>query len=426
MAARGAGAAGVFVSRASILARLDTNTGLSHPRNRLSRWLSSATAAYFSIQLLQAPLSTHASLDTIATTTTTATKPEYNPVSGQTATTPTKPTSPPQAGRTLDLTLFAATRALDVIIGELWSRRRTHLPPTSLARARPIRTLDRLLSHLTDPIIFALTSGIVMWNWFYSPQSLPRAYNKWIASAAAVDERLVIALQRCRSQDIRYGEDTGQAPLLQSLCEDYRFPLAWGDPAISVPFPCEMVHVGAGPVCEVYALIRFRRAWLWSMKTYVPLQLFVFLLRVRSSTNLKRDLLRTMLSASRSSAFLGAFITLFYYSICLARTRVGPLVLGKSVEARQKIDGGICVGMGCFLCGWSILLETASRRKELALFVAPRAVATLLPRRYGAEKQWIERVVFAASTAVVFTCVLENKTRVRGVVGGVLRMLLAA
>ena len=29
------------------------------------------------------------------------------------------------AGKTLDLTLFAATRALDVLVGELWSQRRT-------------------------------------------------------------------------------------------------------------------------------------------------------------------------------------------------------------------------------------------------------------------------------------------------------------
>lgn len=28
------------------------------------------------------------------------------------------------AGRTIDLTLFAATRAIDVLVGELWSQRR--------------------------------------------------------------------------------------------------------------------------------------------------------------------------------------------------------------------------------------------------------------------------------------------------------------
>lgn len=332
-------------------------------------------------------------------------------------------TTKPQAGRTLDLTLFAATRALDVLVGELWSQRRLHRSPSA---SNATRTLDYLTSVLTDPLIFSLASGIVMWNWFYAPQALPRAYNKWIASAASVDDRLVVALQRCRARILRYGQDTGQAPLLQEMCKDYSWPLVWGDPKHSIPFPCEMVHMGAGPSCELHALSRFYRAWVWSMKTYLPLQMLMLVARMRSSKNPKRDLLRSLVSASRSSAFLGAFITLFYYGVCLTRTRIGPLVLGKSVSSRNKIDGGLCVGAGCCLCGWSVLFETASRRKELALFVAPRAMATLLPRRYDADRQWIERAIFAASTAVVFTCVLENKRRVRGVFGSLLRTVLVA
>lgn len=279
---------------------------------------------------------------------------------------------------------------------------------------------------MIDPLIFATTSGIVMWNWFYSPNALPRAYNKWIASAASVDERLIVALQRCRDKTIRYGEDTGQAPLLQGMCRKYNWPLEWGDPAVSIPFPCEVVHMGCGPSCELHALTRFARAWWWSLKMYLPLQLAMFLLRLKGSKSLRRDLLRTFTSASKSSAFLGTFITLFYYGVCLARTRLGPHLLGTSTAARQKLDSGLCVGTGCFLCGWSVLLESASRRKELALFVAPRAVATMLPRQYDADKLWMERVAFAASTAVVFTCVLENKQRVRGILGPVLKMVLAA
>lgn len=365
---------------------------------RLSRWLSSAIAAWFSIQLLQSPRTAHPKAST-----------ESNEAQ-------------PQAGRTLDLTLFAATRALDVIVGEVWSQRRKHLPPSPNSTTR---TLYRLTSQLIDPLIFASASGIVMWNWFYSPNSLPRAYNKWIASAASVDERLVIALQRCRDNILRYGEDTGQAPLLQGMCREYNWPMEWGDPAVSIPFPCEVVHMGCGPSCELHALTRFARAWWWSLKMYLPLQFAMFLLRLKGSKSPGRDLLRTFTSASKSSAFLGTFITLFYYGVCLARTRLGPHILGTATSARQKIDGGICVGTGCFLCGWSALLESASRRKELALFVAPRAVATMLPRRYDANKLWMERVAFAVSTAVVFTCALENKQRVRGILGPVLGVVLA-
>ncbi|KUI58007.1 hypothetical protein VP1G_05293 [Cytospora mali] len=378
-------------------------------RTRLSRWFSSFIAAWLSLQMLQSKQSIPSS-----TTLSTAAAPPPSFKSDR----PPKP----QAGRTLDLTLFAATRALDVIIGEIWSQRRSRRSPSA---STTTKTIDLLASRLTDPLIFATSSALVMWTWFYSPSSLPRAYNKWIASAASVDQRLVVALQRCRSNILRYGEE-GHAPLLQGMCRDYHWPMEWGDPAVSIPFPCEMVHMGVGPSCELHALTRFGRAWLWSMKTYLPLQLAVLLVRARTSKNLRRNLIRAFTSASRSSAFLGSFITLFYYGVCLARTRVGPHILGKDVSARQKIDSGICVGTGCFLCGWSVLLEPSSRRKELALFVAPRAVATVLPRRYDADKQWRETLVFAASTAVVFTCALENKSRVRGVLGGVLRMVLAA
>lgn len=347
-----------------------------------------------------------------------------------TAATPQQPTprsksdrsQRPQAGRTLDLTLFSATRALDVIIGEIWTQRRSRRSPPASTAARAV---DLVASSLADPLIFAASSGIIMWRWFYLPTSLPRAYQRWIASAAAVDERLIVALQRCRGDVLHYGEE-GHATLLQGMCEDYHWPAEWADPAVSIPFPCEMVHMGVGPSCELHALARFARAWLWSMRTYLPLQLAVLLVRARgASGTARRGLARAVRSAARSSAFLGAFITLFYYGVCMARTRVGPHVLGRDVSARQRIDSGLCVGAGCLLCGWSVLLEPPGRRKELALFVAPRAVATLLPRRYGADKQWRETLVFAASTAVVFTCALENKRRVRGVLGSVLRMVLA-
>lgn len=315
------------------------------------------------------------------------------------------------AGRTLDLTLLAVTRALDVIGGELWHRRK--LRRQAAGKWTP---LESTIGRLTDPAIFALSSGLIMWTWIYLPSRLPRAYNKWIGSAAAVDGRLISALQHCRDRTLLYGQDTGHAPLLGGMCVDYNWPISWGDPARSIPFPCEMVHMGSGPSCEVHAVSRFARSFRWALASYLPLTL---LLTVRSgSAPSVRALRRALLSAARSSAFLGAFITLFYYGVCLARTRVGPHLLGKDAHACQRIDGGYCVGTGCVLCGWSILLESAGRRKDMALFVAPRAMATLLPRRYALDKQWRETLAFAASAAVVFTCVRENRARVRGFMGG--------
>ncbi len=175
----------------------------------------------------------------------------------------------------------------------------------------------------------------------YLPARLPRAYSKWIDSAATVDPRLIAALQGCRQGKLRYGEDTGQAPLLQGMCKDFGWPPEWGDPAISAPFPCEMVHMGCGSSCEYHALSRFSRSWLWAMATYLPLSLLLTARRPGP-----KALLKAFVSASRSSAFLGTFISLFYYGVCLTRTRLGPRMLGRDTATKQAIDSGLCVGSG--------------------------------------------------------------------------------
>lgn len=325
----------------------------------------------------------------------------------------------------MDLTIFAMTRALDVLIGDYWARRKARR-----VAKNSWTSLDAMVSTLADPAIFSASCAFIMWAWVYADDLLPRGYKKWITRAAAVDARLVTALRRCRWGEIVYGQDTGEAPLLQSMCKDYDWPLQWGDPAVSIPFPCEMVHMGCGPNCEYHFLRRFVKGFLTAFGMYAPLNL---LLLLRVGVPSRRAIQAAVVSSVRSSAFLGTFIALFFYGVCLARSRIGPLYLALSnhtrqqvVHIRQQIDSGLCIGSACALCGWSILLENAGRRKDIALFVAPRALATLLPRRYELRYQWRESLAFAASAAVVFTCVKENPVRVRGVLGRVLSGVLEA
>ncbi|RFU80954.1 integral membrane [Trichoderma arundinaceum] len=366
---------------------------------RLARWVSTFISGWLSLQLLQSKRTSPSWADT-------------GLASVQQGLAEASPHG--YGGRTLDLTLFAVTRAADVLVGELWSQHRTRRKATE-----KWTVVEQVLSRLMDPVVFAASSGLIMWAWFYSPDSLPRSYNKWITSAASVDLRLIEALRRCRKGELIYGKETGQAPLLGSMCEDYGLPVEWGDPVKKIPFSCDIVHMGCGSSCEYHAMSRFLRSWRWSMLTYLPLALA---LQLRNPKRI--NLMKAITGSTRSSTFLATFITLFYYGVCLGRTRLGPRILGKDIPSRQRIDGGICVGTGCYLCGWSVLIETAGRRKDMALFVAPRALATLVPRRYPLEKQWREKLIFAASTAVVFTCALENPKRVRGVLGGLLGMVL--
>ncbi|KAF2263146.1 hypothetical protein CC78DRAFT_286276 [Lojkania enalia] len=325
------------------------------------------------------------------------------------------------AGRTIDLSLFAAIRALDVILGSLWDRLTT---ASNSARLHAI-------SKSTPPILFCFSAATIMHAWFYSPSRLPTTYNHWISTAAELDRRLVLALRHARYGTWIYGKDTGMAPLLGSMCRDYGLPESYGDPAKTCPVPCELVHMGYGKSCEKHALIRFGRGWLFAAKMYAPLQMFVLARNARARRrpgNLMRiswdDILRASFDATRSSAFLGAFVAFFYYGVCLSRTRLGPKLFSRKSITPQMWDSGLCILGGCLFCGWSILLEHPKKRLEILFFVLPRAAATWFPRRYLPEHRWKEHFAFTLSAAIVLTAAQEAPKRVRGVFGKILHSIL--
>ncbi|KAL3462938.1 hypothetical protein BJX64DRAFT_135870 [Aspergillus heterothallicus] len=276
-------------------------------------------------------------------------------------------------GRTMDLTLFTFTRAIDSLacISWAWSRQRQKGNPRWAF-------VDSLVPKLGDSAVFAASAAVVMWAWFYVPERLPRSYGKWIGEVAKVDDRLIEALRRARRNVFVYGKDTGQAPLLESMCRDFDWPIEWGDPTKTIPIRCEMVHMGCGSSCEKHAISRFIRTFKFACATYIPLQIAFRFRSMKSMAALRR----AVSDALRSSSFLASFVSIFYYSVCLARTRLGPRIFSEETVSPQMWDSGLCVGAGCVMCGWSILVEHAKKRQEIALFVAPRAAATVLPRFY--------------------------------------------
>jgi len=329
-----------------------------------------------------------------------------------------QPTSSPTqfAGKTIDFTLFTFCRALDVMVITLWTRTRTS--KWHLEQRAP--RLANFARKAADPWVFSTSAAVIMWAWFYSPERLPKAYNHWISKAAAIDTRLIEALRLARRGEFIYGQDTGHASLLKGLCHDLDLPEEYGDPSKTVPIPCELYHCGVGKSCEGHALTRFWRSFKFAMELYLPLQL---LARLRSLN--KDAVLAAVKGAAQSSSFLAAFVAMFYYSVCLARTRLGPKVFGNKTVSPQMWDSGLCTLAGCLGCGWSILLEKPSRRQEVAFFVAPRAMATLLPRVYNKQYQRREQIIFATSIAVVLNAINSGDSQhVRGVLGKLLETVL--
>lgn len=349
-------------------------------RYLLSRFFAAFFSAWFGLQLLNAPKSTKAQIvpseendkDGQAHDLVVNFKPK---TSGIIKLADVHETAPFLAGKTIDLTILASARALDTIIVNVWRQWRVS------AKTKPSRHLiSSTVTRHVDSIVFAVSSGTVMWAWVYLPSRLPRAYNKWIAEAAQVDPRLIGILREARAGGFVYGQDTGLAPILQGMCKEYGWPMAWGDPEKTTPVPCEVIHMGSGPSCHWHAALRFAKAFKFALATYLPLQLLV-----KARRPSIRAFNRACKEAVRSSAFLGTFVGLFYYGVCLSRTRLGPRVFSRETVTPLMWDSGLCVRAGCILCGWSILIEAGKRRAELAMFVAPRALATLLPREYDAK-----------------------------------------
>ncbi|TGZ79794.1 hypothetical protein EX30DRAFT_355605 [Ascodesmis nigricans] len=326
-----------------------------------------------------------------------------------------------RAGRTLDLTLLAVVRAIDVVVGELWHQHRV-----ARKRAGAASAFDNWVGWVIDPAVFAVTSGMVMFAWFYAPEKLPPSYNRQLSMLANVDERLIMGLRKIREGEWVYGKETGLAHLFGGLAADNGLPFSWGDPAKTMPIPCEVIHSAETPSCEIHSL---RRLILGTTHTTFPLYLTLNLLRFLrpSASRTPRALLLATLSAARSASFLGTFIALFWYGVCLTRTRLGPLIVNLAPESwgwGQLNLERTCVHTGCMLAGWSILLEKRQRRPEFAFFVAPRAAATVLPRKYDRKNLWIEQLVFGISVGIVFSTVKHNPKRVRGVFGKLLQKVL--
>jgi hypothetical protein len=326
--------------------------------------------------------------------------------------TPIPPTTP-QAGKTIDLTLFTLVRAADAIC--------TLSPAPSSLR---LRRIYDLLAKYSAPGLFAASCALIMHAFFYSPLRLPGTYVRWISRIAGVDPRLVHALRQARFGRWQYGKSTGMEPLLHDFCIDLKLSPELGDPAKTIPVSCELVHHGiGGSSCEIHALKRWWRSWVVSLGVYVPLAAIILVRRLprASKGDRRKVVLATAKSAGRSSAFLATFVSLFYYGVCLSRTRLGPKLFPQITA--QEWDAGLCIDMGCLLCGWSVLVETGKRQAELMLFVLPRALATITGRRYDARQIWIEHMAFATSAAVVLTAARDRKDGVRGILGGVLSLV---
>ncbi|KAK6465522.1 hypothetical protein DFJ63DRAFT_310611 [Scheffersomyces coipomensis] len=297
----------------------------------------------------------------------------------------------------LDLTLLVVTRALDTALS------------SSLSVIMP-----HYISRFGDVALFIASCTPIMFAWFYTPEKLPPAYRNWITSAANMDDELIEALRRLRDGSLVYGEHGPYETILLPICERHNQDPSRASLIVHQPVECELVHEFKTKNCEIHALWRFVRGFSFAIKLYGPLNVLVLLFPAKGSKFSAR-VIRAMKASVRSSVFLGAYISLYWYAVCLSRSRLLPYLFPK--KPRTDFDITIGPSAGAFLCGFSSLIETAQRRKELALFVAPRALGTFVPTEASKINLKIESLVFSVSLAVLVAYSRSDPSKVRGIFG---------
>lgn len=296
----------------------------------------------------------------------------------------------------LDLTLLVATRALDTTLSSSLSK----ITPSSL-------------SGYGDALLFIASCTCIMFCWFFYPEKLPPSYHKWITSTANMDIEFWEILRLVQQKKLVYGEHGPYEDYLGPYFEKHGRDPKRGNTVLTQPIECEAVHAFTTKSCELHALWRFWRGFKFAIGVYAPLNLLIliFPLKVKMSARL----LRAIKSSIRSASFLGAFIGFYWYAVCLARTRLLPKLFPKI--PRVRFDDTICAASGAFMCGFSSFIETPQRRKELALFVAPRGLGTLVPLEPTKKNLAIESIVFSIGLAVLVAYSKNRASSVRGIFG---------
>lgn len=296
----------------------------------------------------------------------------------------------------LDLTLLVLTRACDTVLS------------SGLSRVLPFA-----LTKYGDASLFIASCSLIMYSWFYRPSALPPAYCKWITSAANMDSEILQTLREIKEGKLAYGKYDPEHDTLAPYCRRYKQDPKLGNLQLNQPLDCYVVHCFKTKSCEINALWRFARGFSFAIKIYGPLNAFMLLIP-NKNIKMRLRIIKAIKSSMRSSCFLGAFIGFYWYAVCLTRTRLLPKLFPKVPKTRW--DNSIVALSGLVACGFSSLIETAQRRKELALFVAPRALGTLIPTE-SPKNLRIERIVFSISMALLVAYSKSDSQKVRGIFG---------
>ena len=245
------------------------------------------------------------------------------------------------------------------------------------------------LQHHGAPLLFVVSCTQIMWCWFYYPSYVEGVYRTWITRMAHMDVDLVRALHHLHHGLVQYGVSS-------NVLEQYslRHGLDPRQANLLHFVPMNYVHPATGHWTSLWLVRRFVVGMFDALPLYTPV--YVLPVVVFQFPKVWQQPLSTLWSVARniaqSASFLASFIALAWMPILWTRRLL-------------RKDTSFGVWLGCVCCGCSIYLERPSRRRELAMFVFPRALGIwweyLVAKRWVRPRQNGGLWLFAVSSAVV-------------------------
>ena len=275
--------------------------------------------------------------------------------------------------------------------------------------ARAVTTVRRF-PHC-ETAIMSLSSAQILYSYFLAPNTLPRSYIAFLDRHVGKPRHVVDAvteLMKRNATALARGGDVPFAPLDAMA--------AAGTVAASTPHVVPQTIYRPSGQGSLMHFVKFLQAGVpRAIPVYLPVYLVPFVLvhRKRLMTRRALPLVSKMLQGvGRSSLFLASYCALAWVGVdaimpLLPRRRVA----GTTRTSPVFIGAAIAAGPGT-LAGLATLLEKPSRRSELALYCASRAVESYamclnswgyvrgdLWRRYR-----LDVALFSLSTAVIMGC----------------------
>ncbi|KAI3650996.1 hypothetical protein MP228_004477 [Amoeboaphelidium protococcarum] len=228
-----------------------------------------------------------------------------------------------------------------------------------------------------DVVLFTLGTAQVLYAYVMHPQTLPKDFYGFMVQSAQIPHFILrqveqnlkggrIDVQKLRDFVLfRYGGNKAAVDFVQNQLK-----------ADINHLPCAVIHT-RNQLCLPYNLSLWVNVFKQIVAVYIPLNLVpIFLLKHKSLVKAPVDIIsKGILSAVRSSAFFACLVSLYQGSVCVHdKIFQSWNILSYLYPKRDHRYFYYLFGV---LSGMTILLESKSRRSELAMYVAPKAVESL-------------------------------------------------